>query len=68
MIKILFIIKVQASCSIAEAVTVTPLTLTVTESTYTDVNTDDTATDLALQVIKICLKHKFTIIFFVGTW
>ena len=59
-----FIIKVQASCSIAEAVTVTPLTLTVTESTYTDVNTDETATELALQVIKICLKHKFTIIFF----
>jgi len=42
---------VQASCSIAEAVTVTPLTLTVTESTYTDVNTDDTATELALQAL-----------------
>ena len=59
MIKILFIffvIKVQASCSIAESVTVTPLTLTVTESTYTDVNQDVTGTALELKVFKICLK------------
>ena len=44
-------IQIKATCSIADTVTVTPLTMGISEATYTDITGTDALNSLQLQVL-----------------